>query len=252
MKIQYASDLHLEMPANAAWIYKNPIIPSAEILILAGDITYLSDLHLSSPFFDLLSSQFDKVYIVPGNHEFYNYSFDIDGLFPSLNMAARDKVFYLNNQVVVIGKVRLLFSTLFTQITNHKFIDYKLNDFHVCKYQGERFSTHEYNECHALCLAFLETELAKPFDGQTVVVSHHAPYPPDYCDYPDSMSLNEAFHVDLLWLTEKHKVDHWIHGHTHHNQEPLTIGKTTFYTNQLGYTVANEHTAFRRDMVLEI
>ncbi|WP_339790869.1 metallophosphoesterase [uncultured Imperialibacter sp.] len=252
MKIQFASDLHLEMAPNSIWMEENSLIPSADILILAGDITHLHEDWFREPYFDTLSSQFKKVYMIAGNHEFYRYSFDIEGLFPSMKIQVRKNIVYLNNQVIKQGNVRLLFTTLFTHITNHKFIDPRMNDFRVSKYKDERFSTHEYNECHALCLAFLKTALAKPFEGKTVVVSHHAPYPPYYCDYPDSMSLNEAFHTDLLWLTEKNKIDHWIHGHTHHNQVPLTIGKTTFHTNQLGYTVANEHGAFRRDMVLEI
>ena len=42
MKIQYASDLHLEMPYNRDYWYENRIEPVGDILILAGDITKLS------------------------------------------------------------------------------------------------------------------------------------------------------------------------------------------------------------------
>lgn len=45
MRLQYASDLHLEIPANRDFVLAGALEPAAEYLLLAGDISLLSDWH---------------------------------------------------------------------------------------------------------------------------------------------------------------------------------------------------------------
>ncbi len=67
MKIQYASDLHLEFGENSNWLKANPLIPAADVLILAGDIGYLGDDNYAShPFWDTISENYKQVIVVPG------------------------------------------------------------------------------------------------------------------------------------------------------------------------------------------
>ena len=61
MRIQYASDLHLEMHANARYLKEQPLEVSGEILLLAGDIGYLGDDNYQRhPFWDWAAEHYQQ------------------------------------------------------------------------------------------------------------------------------------------------------------------------------------------------
>lgn len=73
MKIQFASEIHLEFRQNSEYLAGNPLDVIGDILVLAGDVTYLGkDKYLRHPFFDWCSENFKQTFIVPGNHEYYD------------------------------------------------------------------------------------------------------------------------------------------------------------------------------------
>ena len=77
MKIQYASDLHLEFADNMSFIEHGGIEPVGDVLVLAGDVSYLGDRKMwKRPFWDWCAEHFRETFVVPGNHEFYG-GFDI-------------------------------------------------------------------------------------------------------------------------------------------------------------------------------
>jgi len=49
MKIQYASELHLESRTNRDYLKNNPLLTDGDILVLAGEIGFLDRLLFSIP-----------------------------------------------------------------------------------------------------------------------------------------------------------------------------------------------------------
>ena len=252
MTIQYASDLHLEFPANKDFMEKNPIAPSADILVLAGDIMPIHHIGQHGAFWDYLSAHFKTVFWIPGNHEYYGAKSLRFGR--SRHDAVRHNVFLVNNIVQVIEGTRFLFTTLWTKIsTAHQFeIQNRLSDFSAIHSEGRPFSVAQYNELHEDSVAFLHEALALPFEGPTVVVTHHVPtflnYPPQY----KGDALNEAFAVELFDLIVEYKPDCWIYGHHHCNVGDFYIEKTKLLTNQLGYVAHGKHHRFSNHQTVNL
>ncbi|HET8854933.1 MAG TPA: metallophosphoesterase, partial [Salinimicrobium sp.] len=95
MTIQYASDLHLEFHRNEEFLKQNPIKPVGDILVMAGDIVPFSKIRNFDYFFDSLSANFEMVYWIPGNHEYYHS--ELTERFESLYENIRNNVVLLNN-----------------------------------------------------------------------------------------------------------------------------------------------------------
>jgi hypothetical protein len=108
------------------------------------------------------------------------------------------------------------------------------------------------NHLHADSLAFIKTELARPTEKKTVVVTHHVP---TYFHFPDVHKgdpVNEAFVVELFPLINDSDIACWIYGHHHFNIPDFHIGNTTLTTNQLGYVARNEQRGFNPGRTLEV
>jgi predicted MPP superfamily phosphohydrolase len=71
-KIQYLSDIHLETHHNTSkQLFEKILKPSAPYLALCGDIGY-PGAQLYEPFLQYCSENFEHIFYIAGNHEFYN------------------------------------------------------------------------------------------------------------------------------------------------------------------------------------
>lgn len=254
MKIQYASDLHLEFGENSKWLKSNPLIPSAEILVLAGDIGYLGDSnYVTHPFWDKVSEDFKKVIVIPGNHELYKF-FDINELHEGWNQEIRPNVHVHYNSVIPLDDTTdLIASTLWSKIPQGEeyITEHCVSDFKRIRNGEFRLSSERFNEEHTRCLDFIKKAVNDSKTKNIVVATHHVPSFALMAEEFKGSAINGAFTVELGDYIADSRINSWIYGHSHRNIDAI-IGKTQCVSNQLGYVFQDEHHSFLRDAVVEI
>lgn len=255
MKIQYASDLHLEFAENKSFIEHGGMEPVGDVLVLAGDVSYLGDRKMwKRPFWDWCAEHFRETIVVPGNHEFYG-GFDIGCTMADFELAVRPNVRYLNNRSVVLQDAELFFTTLWTKIDPTRLwtVQQGMNDYRYGKLNGRRFCANDVDDLHQQCMGWLSGALAASTAKHKVVVSHHCPtMRKEFNSYPGG-ALNSAFQVDLDAFIESSGVEYWIYGHTHFaGGSGMKMSNTALLCNQLGYVFQNEHYEFDKAACIEV
>jgi len=118
MKIQLASDLHLEFPENREWIKNNPLIPKGDVLLLAGDI--ISDKYKKKArgFYEKIAKDFPFIISTMGNHEFYKG--EVKYAYPFYKSNISENHIRLNNQSYIIDDIKFIVSTLWSHVPRSK------------------------------------------------------------------------------------------------------------------------------------
>ena len=70
----------------------------ADILIIAGDTYYLNRNYAKLDFIKKISDEFKQVYLIPGNHEYYE-GFDVASALEPFELDIMSNVKMLNNKV---------------------------------------------------------------------------------------------------------------------------------------------------------
>jgi Icc-related predicted phosphoesterase len=270
MKAWIFSDLHI---TNVSLSQLDRLrIPEADVCICAGDTSGIVE----------MSMEFLKRHVVPhmpvvtvlGNHDYYGSTIDI-----GLKAAKRDAgehIHVLENDTVIIGQVRIIGATLWTDFEIEHGVDgqelpldeRKAFAIQVCKRYMMDFQTifrsawpddgmpglltaKELIDRHMESRAYIVAQLARPFDGTNVVLSHHAPSPrslhPDFKGHPS----NAAFASDLSALIDDGKPNLWVHGHVHHFLD-YQQGQTRVLCNPRGYRRERDHTGFVPGFVIDL
>lgn len=245
MKIQYASDLHLEFADNWRYLKENPLKVTGDILVLAGDIGYLGDDNYTKhPFWDWASENYKEVICCMGNHEFYKF-FDLATLSDGYCLEIRHNVHSYYNAVVHIDGTDFIVSTLWSEIPLREayYTEQVVSDFRRILYNGELLTFADFNREHGRCIEFIMKSVQDSTSENKIVVTHHVPSFLMQCPKFEGSLANGAFTVELKDYINVSNIDFWIFGHSHYNVDKV-IGKTTCLSNQLGYVFHNEHGTF--------
>ncbi len=225
MKIQLISDIHLE--------FGDCELPATEcdLIVAAGDIG------VGDQGVEWLLQQNKPVIYIAGNHEFYGSDYH-ETLSLIREKAKGTQVTFLENESVVIGDVRFLGCSLWTDLggaENDHFdkLIRRVNDFRKVSVGDRNFNHEDFLALHHASREWLSSVLDEPFEGETVVVTHHAPTFWSWQEHFDDPMLH-AYCNDLKALLHKHDISFWFHGHTHYVQDYLCAG-THVICNPRGY-----------------
>lgn len=257
------SDLHQEWPDNA-W---DPALHAPrggfDVAVVAGDV----HTPLTSAI-DWLADRLPGVPVVftPGNHEFW---WDRGGDRYTLSnmadrgreMAARRGVTLLMDDAIEIAGARFIGGTLWTDLRlgswswAHASASARrwMNDYRRIRRKASGRHRHirpiETLALHRASRAFIGDALAAPHDGESVVVTHHAPHARSLWD--PHADLRWCYASDLTDLFLHGSPDLWVHGHVH-TRADYRVGSTRVVCNPRGHVDEESLAAFDPALVVTV
>lgn len=255
MLVQIFSDLHADVRVPRPIT----VAPDLDAVIVAGDTCEGAERGFA--WLRRIVPMQVPIIMVMGNHEYYRRSLP-DELAAARAVAPAYGVHLLENDVVEIGGVRFIGASLWTDyalfgagyvtLAMHAAAN-GLNDHRLITWakqpEWQRFRPAEALLLHRRSRAFIEAELAEPYGGATVVVTHHAPHPGSLHPRYASDLLSAAFVSDLTAAIEAGRPDLWVHGHVHSSFD-YRVGGTRVVCNPHGY--GGENPAFDAGLVVEV
>lgn len=271
MRLWIWSDLHLELQ-KIDMPSKKP--EGVDIIVCAGDLCRAT--RIADTAREIIERYDVPMIFVPGNHEFYRGNDpyrSIEGDRILLQLVERESenwrhaFFVLDDDFVDFDGVRFVGGTLWTDLLLGALEDdlpWRLNsavsqiaDFsQIRKKDGSKLTPSDTIDMHRETAAYIRRQLAVPFSGQTVVVTHHLPHPEATPEIYRGANANFLFACSERVFGDLFESDAapvlWVCGHTHHPSE-VVVGRTRIVCNPMGYrSIPNEReNGFRWDLVID-
>ena len=237
MKLHVFSDNHCDVGLGG-WTPK--LAPGADVVVCAGDVC--AGLPEAFRFLRNFIPAPTPIVTVAGNHSFY-HRFMAEEWERARVAAEALGITLLENEAVVIGGVRFVGTALWTDYrlegadpaTAMRLAELQMNDHRLIRTSRDKlFRPDHAAELHEVARRYLDDMLAQPFDGPTVVVTHHCPHPGSVAPQYRGDALTPAFASDLSELIARRQPELWIHGHTHSSFD-YRVGRTRIVCNPHGY-----------------
>lgn len=262
MKAWIFSDVHDD--ANA---WEGPAVPPCDVAIVAGDIADGLTKRALPWLAACVVPYVRHVVYVPGNHDFYGVRWQSQ-LERGREAAAAAGIHLLAvGETADIEGVRFVGATLWTDylllgeawrattmaacgdrsagMRDHRQIKVRLPGGDTAPFRPPAAAA-----AHVSQLGRIERILAEPWDGPTVVVTHHAPHPRSIVREGPLLSIDAAYASDLTRVLEGPDAPAlWIHGHIHRSAD-YRIGGTRILANPRGRR--GENTGFDPALTVEI
>jgi predicted phosphodiesterase len=257
-EFQIISDIHLEFYPNFKKEILQNLKTDADYLILAGDICEARNFQRFSWFFEWCSKNYNKVFMVLGNHESYystihtllkeqdslSRTAQYAGLVPNLLLFELLREHNLNNIYLMSSfepfqideNTFILGDTAWTNYDNGNPLSILNADRMMNDKKAINKSSQYFYEQHIKVIDELKKQLEKLKHKKVILVTHH-PITTNYLEFSKYKGdkLNGAFNSDynqLILANPQIKIV--CSGHTHDSWFG-TIGKTQYIINPFGY-----------------
>lgn len=223
-RILVVSDLHIDhydragIDLLASW---PDHVWHVDLLVIAGDLVDDGRRRWKKVIQRRLAGYIDsaRILLVPGNHDYFGGDFDREDRLASQCRHAGAR--FGQTSETYVGGTRILTCTLWTDYDLSGHLDASMaeaaeimGEFRkICVASEDRLLTpRDTRQAHLAHRRWLEERLAQPFDGRTMVITHHAPHP---ACVPDGHPLPDAYASVLTELIERYRPDTWLYGHVH-------------------------------------
>jgi hypothetical protein len=198
--------------------------------------------------------------MVCGNHEYYHQpDFNkVNADWQAWECEGSPKNFhFLYNDWRILDGVRFLGGTMWTDFDDgdpiamgacHRI----MSDYADIKLDGQPLTPRDVIREHDRFMKFLLEKFDEPFDGKTVVMSHHSPGNELKRRGRRGDRVGSAYFADIEEIIGHHNKAHlWVHGHTHQCWD-YRINETRVVCNPYGYWGHSTNGNFDPDLILEV
>jgi predicted phosphodiesterase len=259
--IQIFSDLHVDIKNK---LYEIPV--KAKYLFLVGNICQLNH-NFFYIYFNYFSTNWEKVFYIPGNYEFYSTKKNYNELDFEYNLKLKEKyknVYYLNDSFAKLNDDIDVYGSIFWTIP--KFAStyeakLEIKDYANIKYFNTKLNyvtDLEINYIKEIAInsfTSLKTHIEKT--NKTTIIMTHFPPLRECTTNPNTYNQSEIVKNYSSWDDKSinnlklNNVPLWISGHTHWSYN-IKKNDCNFISNQLGYKHEEGHTCFNHDGLYEL